>query len=1123
MKPCARTIAILASLAPLVPGCGSSGPGGQVPEEAVRRNARGIAYFSQQKWDEARAEFEQALQLRPEDPVLLVNIAIALVQQGRNDDAEAYLRRALQADPDDVYAHYNLGLIEKSRGNAPAAAEHFARVVEADPDDAAARYNLASALARLDRLDEAEAHFRAALERNPAHVSALYGLGRLLLQQGRQAEGAALVARSQEARARGGADTAMGTQYGEQGPYAMGVDYPAGGLPAPEPIEVRFAVREGALPAAAPEGARVLAEALGAPEGWHVAVGDVDGDGILECVGIRRHGSSWVSARAPRCEGLPSAQAQPLALPGAIAEARAGASLVDRDHDGDLDLYGCAGDAERAVCFVYDNDGSGSFREPERDPGFGVRALPGAPVLGFSDLDNDRDVDLILATPGGLHLFDNRRDGTFADTVRERGLAGLSGIRALAVADLDRDRRMDLVLASEAGVSVAFNRRARFEVEPLGPDPAEASAGLVVFDYDNDGFLDVLAAGKLWRNLGTAGWTEVSALALPQGFGARARLAADLDGDGDLDLLAQGEGGRSVWLENQGGNARRWAAVSPKGVRDNRFGIGTKVEVLAGASMQKFEVAAPLPVHAGLGGRERVDAVRLLWPGGVLQDELDVPAGRVNEIAQLDRKGTSCPLLYAWRDGKWRFVTDFLGGSAVGYRHDPHTLSVPDTDEYILIEGGLDQEGGRLRLRFNNQLEEAIWFDQAELVVVDHPAGTEVYPNERLMPGPPWPEFALYASGDIRPIRRAVELETGRDVTAQLAERDRRYADGFELLPFKGYAEMHTLELDLGQLPRGTRLVLLLDGWIDYADSSANIAAYQAGRRLVPPRLHAADGQGGWRDLSERMGFPAGLPKTMAVDLSGAFPAEDFRIRIATNMRIYWDRARVMVGGENTPLQVRRLAPARADLRYGGFPLPTSPDGRPPFGYDPERVAWSSPWKAHAGVYTPFGDVTARLRARDDRFVTTRNGDEIEIEFAAPPPPPPGFVRTHLVYADGFGKDMDPNSAAHSDLAPLPFHGMPGYPYGPEITPPPQAVERHGRRVLHPDDGYGGAIPLVLRLAGPPAETGESARLPRSSLTEPPLAAAGETPRTGDGSRATRPRRRVRRRAGAPRGPRPRP
>jgi hypothetical protein len=119
-----------------------------------------------------------------------------------------------------------------------------------------------------------------------------------------------------------------------------------------------------------------------------------------------------------------------------------------------------------------------------------------------------------------------------------------------------------------------------------------------------------------------------------------------------------------------------------------------------------------------------------------------------------------------------------------------------------------------------------------------------------------------------------------------------------------------------------------------------------------------------------------------------------------------------------------------ATLRHRGFPALVSPDGRRPEIYDYARDEESVHWKVMIGPHTRHGPVGDLLRAVDDRYVITRAGDEIALSFPAGelPPLPPGWVRDYLLLADGFGKDMDVNSARPDAVTPLPYHGMPGYP-----------------------------------------------------------------------------------------------
>jgi hypothetical protein len=372
----------------------------------------------------------------------------------------------------------------------------------------------------------------------------------------------------------------------------------------------------------------------------------------------------------------------------------------------------------------------------------------------------------------------------------------------------------------------------------------------------------------------------------------------------------------------------------------------------------------------------------------------------------------------------------------MGYLEKPgdnNSRNVPDPVEYVRIEGNqLQARDGRFDLRVTNELEETLFADQFQLIAITHRSDVDVYPNEGLTETPK--PFRVFAVTNQRP-PHALD-DNGRDVTDRVSRVDGRYVDTFGLDRFRGYAAPHALTLDL--TPVGEEPVLLLTGWTDYAFSSDNLAAHQAGLSLAPPALEVRDARGDWRTVVADIGIPVGRPQTVTVDLTGRLKPGEHEVRIVTNMRIFWDRVLVATAVHGRVLEMRALDPVAATLRARGFSAELDPAGREPPRYDYDRVSRLSPWKTMIGNYTRPGNVRALLAKTDDMFVVAKPGDEVALTFdaASAGSLPDGSTRTFLLLADGFSKEMDINSAAPETVAPLPFHAMTAYPYrAPEHYP----------------------------------------------------------------------------------------
>ncbi len=354
-----------------------------------------------------------------------------------------------------------------------------------------------------------------------------------------------------------------------------------------------------------------------------------------------------------------------------------------------------------------------------------------------------------------------------------------------------------------------------------------------------------------------------------------------------------------------------------------------------------------------------------------------------------------------------------------------------DTREWLVVPGAsLAPSKGRLVLDFTEELWETVYFDLAELRALDHPAGVELLANEKMVP-PPFPEKRLYAL--TRPLTpRALDGE-GRDRTREIAAEDGVYLAGFAPTRYQGIVAPHELILELPEARRGGSVMLYLTGWIQYADTSINVSLAQR-RDLAAegPVLEVPDGDGGWKTVLAPMGYPAGKTKTMPVDLSGLLDRSDPRVRIRTNLAIFWDRIAYTVGDPEPPLRVTPLPLASAQLFFRGFSrmVRESPDGPQVFLHD--DLSREPRWADMAGRYTRLGGVRELLAAADDRYVVLKGGDAVRLAFdaGALPPLPTGWTRDYLVVLDGWEKDADKNTVAGQTVEPLPFHGMDDADYG---------------------------------------------------------------------------------------------
>jgi len=354
---------------------------------------------------------------------------------------------------------------------------------------------------------------------------------------------------------------------------------------------------------------------------WSMAVADFDKNGFND---LLYGGGSGVTFMKANSTGTGYTK---ISGPEYVFSQRS--NFVDINNDGHLDAFVCH-DVDPNVYYLNDGEGNLMYNQG----GLGDHPEGGNYGSIWIDYDNDGDQDLFIAKcRGGAstaninELHRNDGNGVFTDVSIASNMADPLQTWSSAWNDYDNDGYMDALVGASSTADGSHklmrnNGNGTFSDVTVGSgwdvNPS-LSIEHVSYDFDNDGFADVLGGGnKIMFNNGDMTFTPVT-YAFSNG------AIGDLNNDGFLDI----QNGNTVYMND--GNDNNWIKINLQGIQSNINGIGARVELYGVWGKQirdvqcgvGFRYMNTLNVHFGIGQATEIDSVRILWPSGVIDIIID--------------------------------------------------------------------------------------------------------------------------------------------------------------------------------------------------------------------------------------------------------------------------------------------------------------------------------------------------------------------------------------------------------------------------------------------------------------------------------------------------------------------
>ncbi|MBT8061378.1 MAG: VCBS repeat-containing protein, partial [Gammaproteobacteria bacterium] len=924
---------------------------------------------------------------------------------GFPEKALPHFSAVAEGDPEDAHAAYYQALCHAQAGQYEAALAGYQQAMKLDPYLRSAHYGAFQSLQRLGRVDEARevADTYQRLERNPRSHLAEFRYTRM----GRWGEAVAIdqdtpgprpvpagpvFAGREPLPVSGHSDGAWMTNGnaaisvadidhdGRHDLFLNGVSGPGadagGNLVIISGVDETFTADE-QHPLAAVTGVNAVL--------W----GDFDNDGRTDAY-LCRDGINqlWQQDSAGGWTDITEK-----ADAGGGAFDTVDGAFFDADHDGDLDLFLVNDDGPNELL---NNNLDGTFRPLAAERGIAGDGGPSRMVLPV-DLDSDRDVDLVVLNSEGPHsVWLNDRLWSYRPAPGFDAF-GQQPATAVLAADLDANGMNELYTLDPEGQAWRWSADPqgtwRGNALELPPEAGQLQASqLAMQDVNGDGRQDLLLSSRLgWAAVGLAenqpellhvAWASQDA-----SFDAvLAFTGASLQGP---EMLALESGQLVSWAPGPGRHPYLALKLSGKqdqghATRSNASGIGAQLTVRSGSQWSRLasfrSQTSPgqslQPLVVGLNGSQRADFVSIDWSDGVFQSELAIEAGTLSLIAEEQRQLSSCPVLFAWNGEEYAFVSDFLGVGGIGYAVGPGEYSTPRPwENFLLPDGALQARQGRYALKIGEPMEEVAYIDAARLLTYDLPAGWNLVMDERMgVVGPEPTGEPRYYRREMLPVAAVNDrsenvldaLLKSDHVAAPVGPLDERFIGRL--------AGEHELILSFGQAIDSSdgHPMLVADGWIEYPYSQTSFAAWQAGAAFEAPTLDAWTGEQ-WQTVYPQFGFPAGMPRRMSLPLD-ALPANTRKLRLRSNLQIYWDRIAVAWAETPAEVSVSEMPLHEARFTQPGFAQrSTLAQFRPYYDYSKLSPYWDTRYMA--GNYTRPGPVKALVESADDAVAIIGPGE----------------------------------------------------------------------------------------------------------------------------------------------------